>query len=424
MDVIQQIYQIYTQSTGVNTDTRSIEEGQLFFALKGGNFDGNKYATQALEQGAIAVVVDDESVVASDKFVLVDDVLEVLQKVARMHRDTFSIPFFGITGSNGKTTTKELLYATVSQKFKTVATKGNLNNHIGVPLTLLSIPRDTEFAIIEMGANHVGEIAELSAIANPTHGLITNIGKAHLEGFGSIEGVARGKSELYLHLMKNAGVVFVNGADEHLVRMSSRIASPIYYSHPQAFYPVTFMGANPNVTYKDPAGKEWETNLIGEYNFNNIAAALTVGKFFEVSEEQMHQALVNYVSDNNRSEVRKIGTNTIILDAYNANPSSMKSAITTFAEMAVAKKVVMLGDMFELGDSAKEEHQAIADLAIGFNIDEVYLCGHEFEKVQGGEKFLETTDLKSFLEKNKFENTHILIKGSRGMKMESLLEVL
>lgn len=424
MDVIQQIYQIYTQSTGVNTDTRSIEEGQLFFALKGGNFDGNKYAAQALEQGAMAVVVDDESVVTSDQFILVENVLIALQKVARMHRDTFSIPFFGITGSNGKTTTKELLYTVVSQKFKTVATKGNLNNHIGVPLTLLSIPRDTEFAIIEMGANHVGEIAELSAIANPTHGLITNIGKAHLEGFGSIEGVARGKSELYLHLLKNNGVVFVNGADEHLVRMATRIENPIYYSHPKAFYPVEFLGANPLVVYKDPNGKEWGTNLIGEYNFNNMAAALTIGRFFDVAEEEMNQALVDYVSDNNRSEVRKIGTNTIVLDAYNANPSSMKSAIVTFSNMDVAKKVVMLGDMFELGETSEQEHQEIVDLALNSKIDEVYLCGEYFYKSEGGEKFVETINLKEYLTVNKFENTHILIKGSRGMKMEVLLEVL
>ena len=417
---IDSLHQIYKECTGVCTDTRNISKGCMFFALRGGNFNGNEFAAQAIEQGALFAVVDEEQFVTGDNYILVSDALETLQLLANHNRKQFNIPFIGITGSNGKTTTKELINAVLSKKYKVHYTKGNLNNHIGVPLTLLSIPEDTEIAVIEMGANHIGEIAFLCTIAEPTHGLITNIGKAHLEGFGSLEGVARGKSELYLHLLNNDGQAFVNFTDEHLARMSKRLKAPLYYLKEEGYSNPVMISSIPNIVYRSEENVEVTTNIIGAYNFNNIGAALCVAKFFNVEVKDADAAISEFVSDNNRSQIIEKGSNTIILDAYNANPSSMKAALVNFDEMEVARKVIVLGDMFELGNEAEKEHKLVREEALQVSNESLFV-GNEFAKV--GQASTGVSDAVKVLKNMKIENATILIKGSRGMKLEQLLEI-
>lgn len=416
--MIESLYQKYKESSGVCTDTRKIESGNIFFALKGGNFNGNKFAAQALVSGASFAIIDEAEFKEDDRFIVVDDVLKALQQLANHHRKQFSFPFIGITGSNGKTTTKELMNAVLSKKFKVHYTQGNLNNHIGVPLTLLAMPEDTEIAVIEMGANHIGEIEFLCGIAEPSHGLITNIGKAHLEGFGGLEGVARGKSELYLHLMKNGGQVFVNATDEHLDRMSKRLTSPLYYLKEGSYCNPKLISATPQVVF-EYEGVVVETQIVGGYNFNNIAAALCIAKFFGVSTEDANAAIAEYVSDNNRSQVIEKGTNTILLDAYNANPSSMRAAIENFDRMEAENKVMILGDMFEMGDQSQREHREIADLARSIG-STVYLVGKEFTRYADG--FADTDQLLTELKSANISHSTILIKGSRGMKLEGVVD--
>ncbi|MEL6538788.1 MAG: Mur ligase family protein, partial [Bacteroidota bacterium] len=319
---LESLYNKFLESTGVSTDTRKMQSGELYFALSGPNFNGNSFARAALEAGASYAVIDDPQVATNDRFVLVEDTLEALQALARHHRRTFKIPFIGITGSNGKTTCKELTYQVLRQKYRVHATEGNLNNHIGVPLTLLSMPRDTQIAIIEMGANKVGDIAELCAIAEPTHGFITNIGKAHLEGFGGIDGVIRGKSELYHWLIQHQGEVFINDQDPMLSNMAKRFQDEKvhFFPSPESYLPLEFAGATPFVNFRNPAGTTYSSNLAGPHHFGNLAVALAVGKFFGVPSDLAEQAAADYLPTNNRSQLVYRGDTTLILDAYNANP--------------------------------------------------------------------------------------------------------
>ncbi|WP_299822319.1 UDP-N-acetylmuramoyl-tripeptide--D-alanyl-D-alanine ligase [uncultured Pontibacter sp.] len=424
---IELLYQRYLECRQVSTDSRAEQNESMFFALNGPNFKGAKFAAMALGKGAKYAVVDDPSMAADNVFV-VEDTLVALQDLARHHRKQLSIPVIGITGSNGKTTTKELIHAVLSQKFNTLYTQGNLNNHIGVPLTLLRITPAHEMAIIEMGANHIGEIALLSSIAMPTHGMITNIGKAHLEGFGSLEGVARGKSELYLHLDAHAGTVFVNTGNEHLMRMSRRIQTKITYPGPNDFYQSELLEASPYVVYKDEEGNVVNTQLVGSYNYENMAAAACIGKYFGVPLTQANNAIANYSPVNNRSQVLQKGSNTIILDAYNANPTSMAAAVRNFGAMKAAKKVVILGDMFEMGEESAAEHKILGEAVAQQPFTTVLLCGKDMRyAAESNNSFLyfETKpELQKWLQENPVSESYVLVKGSRGMGLETLVEVL
>lgn len=428
---INNLYQKYCESGLISTDTRKITPGSVFFALKGEKFNANEFAAEALSKGARYAVVDEEKYVTDDRVVLVKDVLKTLQDLARHHRSQLTIPVIGLTGSNGKTTSKELVNAVLSKKFRTFATKGNLNNHIGVPLSILSIDKSIEIAVIEMGANHLGEIALLSEIANPTHGFITNIGKAHIGTFGGFENIIRAKSELYQHLIQNNGVVFINSQDPILSNMAKRFSKPLFYPAKGDYYHCEFLGAHPFVKFKTESGKETATQLIGGYNFQNIAAALCIGKFFEVEESLANQAIAEYVPGNMRSQVMKKGTNTIILDAYNANPTSMAAAIQNLAEMHSDNKVLILGDMFELEEEAEKEHRALGKLILenarkGFS--EVFLCGTLIKSAQtefpAAKHFYNKEDLLTYLKNSPIQHATVLVKASRGIGLETVVDVL
>lgn len=428
---IPQLYDHYLQSTGVSTDTRKIDNGNIFFALKGPNFNANDFATKALEIGAALVVVDEKRVVPENdnRYLLVDDVLLTLQQLANHHRRQLIIPIIGLTGSNGKTTSKELLHAVLKRKYKTAATVGNLNNHIGVPLTLLAIGKEIEIAIVEMGANKQGDIKELCDIAEPTHGFITNIGKAHLEGMGGPEGVLKTKTELFQHLRENKGTVFINSQDPILANMAKRFEAPILYPAKGDYCEVEFVEANPFVKFKVEKDKTIHTSaLIGDYNFGNIATALCVGKFFDVSMDDAVEAIINYQPTNMRSQLLEKRSNLIILDAYNANPSSMEVAIRTFGNMTGTKyKMVILGDMYELGDSTVEEHRKLGDLVSQYSFDKICLTGKHIQAALGKAPistlyFPDPFSFRNWLQDSKLEDYMILIKGSRGMKLEGLVE--
>ncbi len=425
---IKKLYQKYLESGKVSTDTRKIAAGSLFFALKGDNFNANEFAHQALEKGASYAVIDEEKFAVNERCILVDDVLETLQKLARHHRNQLSIPFIGLTGSNGKTTSKELLNAVLSKQYKTFATYGNLNNHIGVPLSILSIGKHVELAVIEMGANHVGEIASLCEIANPTHGFITNIGKAHIGMFGGVENIIRAKSELYQYLITHNGQVFINSKNEILNNMSKRFSKPLFYPSTGDYYHAEFLGADPYVKIKAENGDEVQTNLIGAYNFENIATALCIGKFFGVNAKLANQAMAEYTPGNMRSQVISKGTNIIILDAYNANPSSMLAAIENLAAMKASRKVVILGDMFELGDEAEQEHRNLGKLIKDRKLSEVFLCGNLIratqEEVPQAKQFNKKEDLVEALKQNPMQNATILVKASRGIGLETIIDYL
>lgn len=424
--MIANLYQHYLKSRKISTDTRYIQEGAIFFALKGPNFDANGFASEALEKGAAIAVIDDEKYKQDDRYFLVKDVLETLQTLARHHRDQLNIPVISLTGSNGKTTTKELINAVLSQKYNVLATKGNLNNHIGVPLTILSIQEDHEMAIIEMGANHIGEIQQLCEIANPTHGMITNIGKAHLEGFGGYEGVIRAKSELYHHLIQSTGVVWINSQNDVLRNMAKRFSNPLLYPAEGDYYHCEFIDASPFVELKTEKGNLITTQLVGKYNFENIAAALCIGKYFEVPAEAAERAVAEYSPQNNRSQIIKKGSNTIILDAYNANPSSMASAIENIAQMKAEKKVVILGDMKELGPESDQEHEKLGAELSGKKLTDIYLCGQLIQPAQKhlgrAHYFQNKADLIEALRKETFQDTVILIKASRSLGLEEVVE--
>jgi len=417
---ISQLYQLYIETYLADTDTRKIRKGSMFFALKGDNFNGNEFAEEALKSGANYVVIDEEKYKNDSKTILVDNVLETLQKLANFHRKQLAIPVISLTGSNGKTTTKELINAVLSKKYVTVATAGNLNNHIGVPLTLLSMTPKTEIGIVEMGANHLKEIEFLCKIAEPSYGLITNFGKAHLEGFGSFEGVVKAKSELYDFLRLNKRIVFINTDDELQVKQSAGI-NTVEFSNKV----VKFMEANPfvKVQFKNTL---IESNLIGKYNYNNIAVAVAVGDYFEISEIDIKAAIENYIPVNNRSQIIQKGSNRIILDAYNANPSSMQAALENFAQLKAENKVVFLGDMFELGTDSKEEHEKIAKLVASYRFSKVFLIGKAFSATDAKNAFVSESfeSFKNSINYSNINNATILIKGSRGMALERLLDLL
>lgn len=426
------LYQLFLKSTGVSTDTRKINPGNLFFALKGPNFNANDFSAKALEMGASAVVIDEEAylVPGDGRYFLCEDALTALQGLANHHRRQLDIPVVGLTGSNGKTTSKELLNAVLKRKFKTVATVGNLNNHIGVPLTLLSIGPGTELAIVEMGANKPGDIKELCEIAEPTHGFITNIGRAHLEGMGGPEGVLRTKTELFQFLRETHGTVFINSQDPIMANLAKRFERPILYPGKGDFCEATLLDANPFVRFS-VEGVEGShlTRLIGSYNFGNVANALTVGKFFGVPMSEAVDAVVTYQPSNMRSQLIEKRSNLIILDAYNANPSSMEVAIRTFGQMTGRKhKMVILGDMFELGDHAETEHRKLGEIVSEYPIDKVCLTGKlivsALDKAPQALYFPDPFSLRNWLEDSKLEDYLILIKGSRGMRLESLVDFI
>jgi UDP-N-acetylmuramoyl-tripeptide--D-alanyl-D-alanine ligase len=433
MNEIEFIYTLFQKHPKVITDSRKIEDGCLFFALKGDLFNGNKYAEEALQKGAAYAIIDEQEYKKDDKTVLVDDVLSTLQKLATFHRRRMLIPIIGITGSNGKTTTKELISVVLNSQYNCHFTKGNLNNHIGVPLTLLELTSEHEVAIIEMGANHVGEIDFLCKIAEPTHGIITNIGKAHLEGFGGIEGVKKGKSELYKFIQWQNGVVFINMEEPFLSELFEGISKRVFYKKSEKPNPLE--ASYETVFFQEPSfvkvgfldnNQELisiQSQLIGHYNFNNLMTAISIGRYFRVLPKRIKEAIENYIPSNNRSQLVKKGTNTIILDAYNANPTSIKNALIHFGRVVSNNKIVILGDMLELGEFSDDEHIKIAQQAIDLNLDHVILVGNEFSKVkiEGVQHFRNVNDLKEWFVKKDFQETHFLIKGSRGIRLEKLL---
>jgi UDP-N-acetylmuramoyl-tripeptide--D-alanyl-D-alanine ligase len=415
---IEALYKLFLTHQLIDTDTRKIREGSLFFALKGDNFNGNKFAHEALQKGASFAVIDEETYCDS-KTILVKNVLNTLQELALFHRKKLNTPIIALTGSNGKTTTKELINAVLSKKYNTTATVGNLNNHIGVPLTLLSLTAKTEMGIIEMGANHLKEIENLCNLAEPNFGYITNFGKAHLEGFGSEEGVVKAKSELYDFLRKNNGKAFVNTDDLKQVNQSNGIAIIPFNNE---F--IQFKEANPfvSVQFKNTHIK---SQLIGKYNYSNIAAAIAIGNYFDVQLLAIKDAIENYTPSNNRSQIIEKGTNKIILDAYNANPSSMLAAIENFSQLNDGHKIVFLGDMFELGKNSLIEHQKIAELVASLSFSKVYLIGKAFSTTTVKNAFI-FESFETFKDSNTYlniNNATILIKGSRGMALERILEL-
>ncbi len=423
----KELYSLYLTHRIISTDTRNIELDSIFFALSGENFDGNKFAEEAIQKGASYAVISNDSYQKDSRYILVDDTLKALQDLAKYHRNTLSIPIIGITGSNGKTTTKELIKSVLEQKHTTFATYGNLNNHIGVPLSLLSIQEKHEIAIIEMGANHQKEIKFLANLCLPTCGLITNIGKAHLEGFGGIEGVEKGKAELFENLHSRKKQVFINVDDTRLMPYAKKLQA-ITYGTTNCEYCGKISSTSPflsvSVKFNDQL-LNLQSNLIGTYNFNNILAAVTLGDYFDLTPEQIKKGIANYVPLNNRSQLIKQGSNSIILDAYNANPSSMTEAIENLVKTEASKKFFVLGDMLELGKESKKEHEKIVELLINHQLKGI-LVGRLFETVKQHEylTFSNNEAAKKFLRTNKKHDTLILIKGSRGIKLESIQEVL
>ena len=424
------LYEQYKQHPQVQTDTRKLKSGDLYFALKGPNFNGNNFAITALESGASFAVVDEpieNSEAFENRILQVDDVLTTLQSLAKHHRAQFTIPFIGITGSNGKTTTKELVYAVLSSHFKTYTTQGNLNNHIGVPLTLISVGADAEMAVIEMGANHLKEIAGYCEYAMPNYGLITNCGKAHLEGFGSEEGVKKGKGELFDFLRSHKCTAFVMSDYDYLVNMSKGIEEVITYGNATGNLQATANTVNGflqvNFTKGSPI-QRIQTQLVGEYNLPNILAAVSIGLYFNVPAAKIKNAIENYSPTNSRSQLLKWNHNDVILDAYNANPSSMQLAIENFAKLNAKNKVVCIGGMKELGDTSLAEHQALIHLLEKNEWEKVILVGGDFEKCTHNYLYFPNAlDAKAWLAQQQFNNRTILIKGSRGISMEQVLEL-
>lgn len=417
---IEELYNIFLQYPNITTDSRNIKKGDLFFALKGDNFNGNKFAEKAIQEGASFAIIDEEEYNTNDKCFLVEDVLFTLQQLANHHRREFkNLKMLAITGTNGKTTTKELCYEILSKKYKTIATLGNFNNHIGVPLTLLRINKETELAIIEMGANHVGEIDFLCRIAEPIYGLITNIGRAHLEGFGSFEGVIEAKTELFRYLDKEDHYAIINMDDKSLIDYSKRHQNKFYtYSIEEKTYSETA-----SINYK---GIRINSNLVGSYNSQNLLAAIIVGEIFEVPLNISAKAIEDYKPNNHRSQIQKTKNNTLILDCYNANPSSLSAALKDFENLKANKKYAFIGAMKELGACSEQEHKHIVEILEKMNLDEIVLVGKEFEKLKTQNMlwFNSSVDTKEYFSKNKIIGSTILIKGSNSTKMEVIADVL
>ena len=425
---LDQIHHLFLESTGASTDTRNIKQDSLFFALKGANFNGNNFAHKALESGACYAVIDEIVQPTNDRFILVDNVLQTLQELASFHRKQLGLPIIALTGSNGKTTTKELIHAVLKPHFKTVATVGNLNNHIGVPLTLLSMTADTEIGIVEMGANHAKEIAFLCEIAQPNMGYITNFGKAHLEGFGSEEGVVKAKSELYDFLKTHSSLIILNSEDAKQVAQVGAYSSTFTFSETsETDVNVKLTATQPylSVTLKEISIK---TQLVGVYNFHNIAAALAIGTYFKLTPLQLKKGIEAYIPTNNRSQIIQQNSNEILLDAYNANPSSMEVALENFKGLENPNKLAILGDMFELGTTSAKEHLTLVNHAVSMQNCRFYFVGSHFyeqNKAHPNLLFFKTfEELQVYLEKTTVSNTTILIKGSRGMALERVLEFI
>lgn len=430
---IEWLYKQYIDNGAViSTDTRSIQPGSIYFALKGANFNGNTFAAQALANGAILAIVDEDPGTNDNRIYYTPDALAALQQLATYHRRQLTAPVIAIGGSNGKTTTKELLYAVLGKKFATHATKGNLNNHIGVPLTLLSVPATAEMVIIEMGTNQPGDMAQLCAIAEPSHGIITNIGKEHLELLGDIEGVAKEESVLYQYLQQNGGVAFVNNNDDWLEKMGARLQNTRTYGfdtpekQPNANYKGVLLNANPAITCLLPANtQEVKAHLSGAYNFQNILAAAAIGDYFGVSAIQIQEAVEGYEPTNNRSQIVMRGSNTLYMDCYNANPSSMEAALRNFATFAVPNKIVVLGDMFELGSHAPQEHQNMAALCVELGFEHIFCVGPLFAAHATSMKamaFETSAQLKEYFLQHPPQNSYLLFKASRGIALEKAAE--
>ncbi|MCZ4224023.1 UDP-N-acetylmuramoyl-tripeptide--D-alanyl-D-alanine ligase [Pedobacter rhodius] len=433
MSTTEELYQHFLKNPVISTDTRNISDGCIFFALKGDNFNANTFAAQAIDKGASFAVVDEAEYVTSERYLLVEDTLSALQDLASHHRKQLNIPVIGLTGSNGKTTSKELVNAVLAERYKTFATFGNLNNHIGVPLSILSIGSDVEIAVIEMGANHQKEIELLCTIAQPTHGIITNVGMAHLDGFGGFEGVKKGKAELYAYLKETQGYTFINRDNSHLMEMSAAagLSKLIFYGTENGntikgelkssdpFIEVVWTNHEILSTVK--------TNLTGSYNFENILASICIGDFFDMNPEEINNGLANYQPQNNRSQLTKTESNTVICDFYNANPSSMSAALDNIAVLTADKKIAILGDMFELGAESAGQHKLIAEQAVKSGLDKIIFIGKYFSVLSNdyaGVFFETPAQAIEYLAENKITNSLVLLKGSRGMKLESLLAYL
>lgn len=433
---IEELYRLFINcNQKITTDTRKLEKGAIFFALKGDNFDANTFAEQAVDAGCAYAIVDSETMSNGTNILLVNNVLETLQQLAKYHRQHLKFPIIGITGSNGKTTNKELIHAVLSKKYNTYATKGNLNNHIGVPLTLLALTSEHEMAIVEMGANHQGEIAMLSDLSNPDYGMITNIGKAHLEGFGGIEGVKKGKSELYKHIKQNNGKIFINGNDSVLMELSNDL-DKIYYGensdfdvHGKLFLNSEFVEFKWNVRGESIDNQPLvKTHMFGQYNFINLLCAACIGNYFGVTANDVNDALASYIPEMNRSQIKKTLSNTLILDAYNANPSSMGLAIDNFNKQVFDNKIVILGDMLELGEYSEEEHKKIIKQIECCDFKRVVFVGIQFFKLKDQfskfQFFKNIEELHANVDAIKINGSIILIKGSRGIRLEKIVDIL
>ena len=426
---IKEIYSIFKNSSGISTDTRTIKNNSIYFALKGPSFNGNDFAREALEKGAKLSVVDDESLDGiSDRMILVKDSLEALQKLAVYHREKLNIPFVGLTGSNGKTTTKNLIEKVLSSNYKVRATYGNLNNHIGVPLSVLSVTENDEIAVIEMGASAVGEIKLLCEICKPTIGLITNISNAHVKGFENIDGVIRGKSELFDYLLKNNGQVIINDYDDIIKNFSKRFNDAIHLDGNRSTINVKLLESTPKIKFQINDGDIFVSDLFGDYNFQNILFALVIGKYFKIDLEESSKIVSDYIPDNNRSERIIYRSNCIILDAYNANPTSMEKTVNAVFNFSHKNKVMILGDMNELGELSKAEHIKIGKLIKTLKVNDVFFIGNKMKyahKENASSTWYENVqDLIKGLEKLSFKNSDILIKGSRSLELEKSLEII
>lgn len=425
---LNELYELFLHHEKITTDSRHCPANSLFFALKGERFDGNQYAAKALEAGAAYAIIDNPEYLSGDRMILVDNVLDCLQQLAHRHRKALGIPVIGITGTNGKTTTKELLASVLATKFNVLATEGNLNNQIGVPLTLLRMNPDHEIAVVEMGASHPGDINELVHIVAPNYGLITNVGCAHLEGFGSFEGVLHTKGELYDYLRHTNGKIFINQENKDLMGIAHGLEQITYGQHEGAFAVGHVVESNPFLTFDwKQQGKIHvvETHLVGAYNIDNVLAAVAVGRYFKIPAERISRAIAAYEPTNNRSQYKKTERNDLIIDAYNANPTSMKAALDNFASLPVHPKAVVLGDMLELGKTSDELHSGIVRQLQAEAFDKVYLCGQHFARTADGfPSFTTTEELIAALRQDKLKGYHILIKGSHSMGLENVVELL
>lgn len=422
------LYDLFIHNPQITTDSRNCPKGSIFFALKGDKFDGNQYAGKALASGCVYAVIDNPDYYIGERTILVDNVLKTLQQLAHHHRKVLGLPIIGITGTNGKTTTKELLAAVLSTKFNLLYTEGNFNNHIGVPLTLLRLTHDHEMAVIEMGASHPGDIKELVDIVHPNYGIITNVGRAHLEGFGSFEGVIRTKGELYDYIRRSKGKIFIKKENEYLQSIAKGIEQITYGNGDDAFSSGQVVSCDPFLVFNwKQQGKlhTVETHMIGSYNLDNVLAAVAVGRFFKIPAERISRAIAAYEPTNNRSQFKKTENNELIIDAYNANPSSMKVALDNFITMPVQPKAIILGDMRELGPTSDELHAEVVEQIKKGQFDKVFLCGEHFSKV-GKEfsPFATTEAMVEELRKQPLKGYHILIKGSHSMGLEKLADIL